>query len=166
MPKSVSLTSPDHDSSTLRGVTSRWTMPSARAVGALAAVRVVERLAALGGDERREQRRQRLAGRARQARAEVLALDALHGEEHLVVDPAEVEHRDDVLVREAHRQPRFAHEQVEEPRVVRALGPHPLHHEPLLDARGPPAREVHLAHAAARERPEQLVATQRTAHDG
>ena len=35
IPKSVSLTSPDHDSSTLRGVTSRWTMPSATPSGLL-----------------------------------------------------------------------------------------------------------------------------------
>ena len=92
------------------------------------------------------------------------AYDALHRDVDLIVDPAEVEHRHDVLVRQAHRQPRLAHEQLEELGVAAALLADPIDLEQLLDARRPPAREEDLGHAATGERPQQLVATQRLAH--
>ena len=128
-----------------------------------APMRVVERLAALGRDERRDHGRQR-PRRAAEARTEVPALHALHREEHLVAAPPEIEHRDDVLVGEAHRQPGLAHEQVEEARIASTLGSDLLDHEHLLDATSAPPGEEHLGHAAPREPPHQLVATQRARH--
>ncbi|MBA3392253.1 MAG: serine/threonine protein kinase, partial [Deltaproteobacteria bacterium] len=67
---------------------------------------------ALDGDERREQRLHAGAWLARDRRAEVLAVDVLHREEHVISDPPEVEDRDDVLLDERHRQLRLAHEHV------------------------------------------------------
>ena len=131
--------------------------------GPAPAVRVPERLATLGGDERRDQRR-RWRGRALEARAEVAALDALHREEHLGPGAPEVEHRHDVLVGERHRQPRLAHEQIEEARIARALGADALDHQHLLDAGRPAPRDEDLGHAAARERAQQLVPAQRARH--
>src|SRR6185436_1129809 len=65
---------------------------------------------------------------------------------------------------EAHRQPRFADEEIEETRIARALGPHALDDQPLLDPRRATPREVDLGHPASGERSEELVATQRTGH--
>ena len=48
--------------------------------------------------------------------------------------------------------------------ILRALGPDPLDHQPLLDTRGTTPREEHLGHATARERAHELVATQRSRH--
>ena len=62
---------------------------------------IAERLTALGRDERREQWLK--CPTTGQRRTEVLALDALHRDEDLVVDPSEIEDWDNILMGQAHR---------------------------------------------------------------
>src|SRR5690606_38832409 len=101
------------------------------------------------------------AALARERRSEILAVDVLHREEHVVADATEVEDRDDVLLDQGHRQLGLADEQLEEPRVAAAVLAQALDHQPLLDARDAAAGEVDLGHAAARQRSQELVATER-----
>jgi len=130
---------------------------------AMALVGVVEGAAALRRDVGRQERRHRPRGPG-QRRAEVAAVDVLHGQERVVADPAEVEHRHHVLVAERHRQLGLAHEQVEDRRVAGPLAADALDHQPLLEPRHPPAGQVDLGHAAASEHAEQLVAAEHLDH--
>jgi hypothetical protein len=128
-------------------------------------MRIRECATALGRDERRDD-----AGHqgtiARERRAQVFAFDALHRQEHLVSDSPKIEDGHDVLMREAHRQPSFANEQLEEARIRCAFGTDPLDDEQLLDTAGTPAREEHLGHATTRKGTQQLVPTHGARHPG
>ncbi len=96
-----------------------------------------------------------------QRAAEVPALDVLHGQEHVVADPAEVEDGDDVLLDQRHRELGLADEHVEEPRIAVPVAAQPLDHQALLDARDAAPGEVDVGHPTPREGSEELVASQR-----
>ena len=136
MPKSVSLTSPRHDSSTLPGEMSRWTMPSARPLHVERVVRVVERVEHVARDQRRELGRQPdLRARAlAEQREHVEAVDVLHRDVRRVGIGAELEHLDDVAVIELRGDPRLVDEHLDERLVGREVRQDLLDRDQLLEA--------------------------------
>jgi hypothetical protein len=97
---------------------------------------------------------------------EVGARDVLHGDEVVVADAPEVEHGDEVAVRHRHLRARLFEEHAQQSPIVGQLRQHALDDEALLEPLGAHvAREEDLGHAAAAERPHELVATEARAHD-
>jgi hypothetical protein len=134
-----------------------------------AAVRVIERLGHLGGDVDRQAEWQRLllAAAAGKKRGEVEPRHVLHGHEvggglaAREVDAAEVEHLDDVRVREAHRELGLVHEEVDEALVLGQARQDALDDQDLLEALDTEALGLEdLGHAALAEALEQSVSSE------
>jgi len=124
-------------------------------------MRVREPLAALGGDVDRDTGRQgaaALGGALAQLR-HVGAGDVFHREEVLVLSRlAEVEHLDDVRVRELGDELRFRDEHLDELRVLREMRQHALDGERLLEAGGAAGLGLpDFRHAADGDAAEQRV---------
>ncbi len=89
------------------------------------------------------------------------AVDVLHRHVELAVLLAEVEHLDDVRVRQARAYPRLVDEHRDEVGVACVLREDALDRDDLFEPVRPAAtREVHLGHPARRDPPEQLVGPQ------
>ncbi len=161
MPKSVSLTSPARDSSTLDGETSRWTSAIGLPSGDARGVRVLERLADLRGDVQREIERQLLATGLEAAlhRPEVLAIDVLHDQEVLaVVAEPDVEDLHDVAVAQQRQHLRLRDQQIDEAPVLRQVRQDAFDRDGLLEAAGRDGLAAEdLGHAADADAVEQLV---------
>ena len=95
----------------------------------------------------------------RSSAREVEAVDVLHRDEQRLADAAEVEHLDDVRVRQPDRDLGLGDEPRRELGVARELGQDPLDRERLLEAvRAVGLREKHLRHAADRDAVQHVVA--------
>ncbi|MBK6529503.1 MAG: hypothetical protein IPF99_07865 [Deltaproteobacteria bacterium] len=134
-------------------------------VGVRGAVRVLQALAELPGDERRDLRRgQRVQGlEALEELPEVEPVDVLHRDVVAPLDLAEVDDLDDVAMAQPRGEARFIDEPPGGLRVAGHASGHHLEGDVLLEARdraGP--REEHLGRASACDPPHDLVGPERS----
>ena len=114
-------------------------------------MRVVERLADLGDDHARLREGHLLAllAEALQHLPQVAAGDVLHRDVEVLVVLAELEHLDDVRVRQLHRDPRLVHEHVDELGVLAHGGQDLLDRQQALEAfHAERLGDEHLCHPA------------------
>ena len=139
-----------------------------------ATVRVIERLGDLGREEHRHAERHGhlQATAAREHRGEVEPRHVLHRDEvagglaRRIVDAAEIEHLDDVGVREPHRELRLVDEHVDELRVRGQLRQNALDDEDFFEALDAEALRLEdLGHPALAEALQEPITAERLFHE-